>query len=88
MTFLTEERHAAIANDLPIITDLIGHHCIFISVAACEAEQVRLKNIAWRTEHIFAELATLVQEMKALAENEYPGAAWLSGYDRSAESED
>lgn len=87
MTRLPEQQQAAIAHDLPIITDLMGHHAIILAAAFYGSEQIKNKNIAWRAKRIFKEMKALKKQMKALSENEYPGAAWLSHYDRSAEKE-
>ncbi len=82
---LTEKRQAYIANDLPLIADLLGHHCIFIIAAADGNSTIQLKNIAWRARRIHKELTTLVKQTKNLSEKEHPGAPWLSGYDRSSD---
>ncbi len=80
MTLLTEKQQAALAHDLPLMTDLIGQHSIFIAAAARESGQIHFRNMAWRSERIYKELKTLMKQLKTKAENEYPDAAWLSEY--------
>jgi hypothetical protein len=77
---LTEERHAYIAHDLPLVADLLCHHCIFISAAYSEAKEGTLRQIAALSVRVCQDINSLVKEMAKVSAKEYPGAKWLTGY--------
>jgi hypothetical protein len=68
---MTEGQHKAIAHDLPIIDDLLGHHCIFIMAAYPE--------ISLLAQNSYYSINRLLKEMRQISTQEYPNADWLIG---------